>query len=137
MAINVQPITSAEHGIQRDTPWVSFLQTPAWAKVKSEWQSESIGWSTKTTRSKAPGWSFIGSFQTQEVSGLPPEASVIDWETDDIAAWLKPLAEYAKDAGAFGVRIGTPVVARKWRAETIKAAIADEEASASAMPCRT
>ena len=61
---------------------------------------------------------------------------MIDWETDDIAAWLEPLAEYAKDAGAFGVRIGTPVVARKWRAETIKAAIADEEAErlSDAMP---
>ena len=30
-------------------PSVSFLQTPAWGRVKSEWRSESLGWFNGTT----------------------------------------------------------------------------------------
>ena len=54
-----------------------------------------------------------------------PEGPVIDW-TDGIGDWLTPLAEHLRSAGAFGIRIGAPVVARRWGADTIKAAIADE-----------
>ena len=38
----------------------------------------------------------------------------------------EPLADHVRSAGAFGVRIGATAVARRWTAETIKAAIADE-----------
>ena len=45
MAHTVRTITAAEHvAFNRSQPSVSFLQTPAWAAVKSEWQSESLGW---------------------------------------------------------------------------------------------
>ena len=54
-----------------------------------------------------------------------PEGPVIDWADEDIADWLTPLADHLKRQGAFGVRIGAPLVARRWRSETIKAAIAD------------
>ena len=66
-----------------------------------------------------------------------PEGPVIDWaEPATSRDWLRPLAEHVKAAGAFGVRIGPPVVARRWGAETIKAAIADERITrlSEAMP---
>jgi hypothetical protein len=54
----------------------------------------------------------------------------------DIGEWLRPLADHLRGAGAFGIRIGAPAVARRWSAETIKAAIADEEVTrlSEAMP---
>ena len=55
-----------------------------------------------------------------------PEGPVIDWTAPDIGEWLRPLADHVRSAGAFGVRIGATAVARRWNAETIKAAIADE-----------
>ena len=138
MAITVQPITAAEHITFNATrPWVSFLQTPAWAKVKSEWQSESIGWFDEDNKIQGAGLVLYRQLpKIKKYLAYLPEGPVIDWESDDIAAWLKPLAAYVKDAGAFGVRIGAPVVARKWRAETIKVAIADErvDSLSEAMP---
>ena len=41
----VRPISADEHrAFIREQPWASFLQTPAWATVKSEWRGESLGW---------------------------------------------------------------------------------------------
>ena len=45
MALTVRPISAEEHlaFVSRQRS-VSFLQTPAWARVKTEWRSESLGW---------------------------------------------------------------------------------------------
>ena len=55
-----------------------------------------------------------------------PEGPLIDWTADDIGDWLTPMADHLRSSGAFGIRIGCPVVVRRWHAATIKAAIADE-----------
>ena len=55
-----------------------------------------------------------------------PEGPVIDWPPTISATGWSRWPRTCKRQGAFGVRIGAPVVARRWRAETIKAAIADE-----------
>ncbi|MGN6129157.1 MAG: lipid II:glycine glycyltransferase FemX, partial [Nocardioidaceae bacterium] len=55
-----------------------------------------------------------------------PEGPVIDWSTDRLGAWLAPMAAHLKRAGAFGVRIGPPVVTRRWAAEDVKKGVADE-----------
>src|SRR5512141_2991988 len=45
VTLTVRPITAPEHlAFLREQPWASFLQTPAWATVKSEWRAESLGW---------------------------------------------------------------------------------------------
>jgi lipid II:glycine glycyltransferase (peptidoglycan interpeptide bridge formation enzyme) len=45
MPVTVRPVSPAEHlaWIESHGP-VSFLQTPAWGRVKSEWHHESVGW---------------------------------------------------------------------------------------------
>ena len=44
VSVTVRPLSSAEHlDLIRSRPSVSFLQTPAWARVKTEWRSESLG----------------------------------------------------------------------------------------------
>jgi lipid II:glycine glycyltransferase (peptidoglycan interpeptide bridge formation enzyme) len=138
VAITVQPITSAEHITFNATrPWVSFLQTPAWAKVKSEWQSESIGWFDEDNKIQGAGLVLYRQLpKIKRYLAYLPEGPVIDWESDDLGALLKPLADHVRKTGAFGVRIGAPVVVRRWGAETIKAAIADTEVErlSDAMP---
>jgi len=106
---------------------VSFLQTPAWAQVKSEWRSESIGWFNGKDGPVGAGLVLYRQLpKIKKYLAYLPEGPVIDWAAPDIGEWLRPLADHVRSAGAFGVRIGAPAVARRWNAETIKAAIADE-----------
>jgi vancomycin resistance protein VanK len=54
-----------------------------------------------------------------------PEGPVIDWTADDLGAWLRPMTRHLKQQGAFAVRIGPPVVTRRWSAARVKDGIAD------------
>lgn len=136
MALRVRTITADEHvAFNATRPSVSFLQTPAWATVKSEWGSESLGWFDDQDRLVGAGLVLyrrlpakISRVVDKSLAYLP-EGPVIDWEATDLRSWLNPMVEHVKRAGAFAVRIGTPVVMRTWNAATIKAAIADDEIS--------
>ncbi len=131
MAFAVRTITSDQHRrFNAAQPSVSFLQTPAWGAVKSEWRSESIGWFDPADPDGEPvGAALVLYRQLPRVKkflAYLPEGPVIDWDDGEIRAWLEPLADHVRRAGAFGVRIGPPVVVRRWGAATVKAAIADE-----------
>ncbi|GAB3622492.1 peptidoglycan bridge formation peptidyltransferase VanK-Sc [Mariniluteicoccus endophyticus] len=129
MTISVRTITSDEHlaflAERAEHDLVSFLQTPAWAKVKSEWRAESLGWFRD---SELVGVGLVLYRSLPKIGrclAYLPEGPVIDWACADLADHLDALVAHAKRAGAFGVRIGPTVVRRTWDAETIKAAIAD------------
>jgi lipid II:glycine glycyltransferase (peptidoglycan interpeptide bridge formation enzyme) len=138
VALSVRTITADQHrAFNRTRPALSFLQTPAWAQVKSEWRSESLGWFDATGDQVGAGLVLYRQLpKIKRYLAYLPEGPVIDWTGGDVAAWLTPLARHVKRAGAFGVRIGAPVVTRRWRADTIKAAIADPKISrlSQAMP---
>ena len=103
---------------------MSFLQTPAWAQVKPEWRaSRSAG--SATARSWAPRWCSTGSCRGQALPGLPARGAGHRLGPDDLGAWLRPMAAHLKAQGAFGVRIGPPVVTRRWSAAQVKDGIAD------------
>lgn len=127
MTFVVRPIDAAEHLAfiaGRDS--VSFLQTPAWAKVKTEWRGESLGWFD--TDDKLVGAGLVLYRKVPKVKrflAYLPEGPSVDWSAGSASDWLEPLAAYAKEQRAFGIRIGPPVVARRWEAATLKAAIAD------------
>jgi lipid II:glycine glycyltransferase (peptidoglycan interpeptide bridge formation enzyme) len=55
-----------------------------------------------------------------------PEGPVIDWADERLDAWLTPMVAHLRTQGAFGVRMGPPVVCRRWSAEQVKEGIADE-----------
>lgn len=127
-ALAVRPVSTAEHlDFVRRQRSASFLQTPAWARVKREWRGESLGWWR--------GEELVGAglvlhrpvprLKRRSLAYLP-EGPVIDWDSDDLGAWLDPLAAYLKSRGAFAIRLGPPVVTRRWSAAQIKEAIADE-----------
>ena len=124
--LDVRPISAAEHSAFIDSRGrASFLQTPAWARVKSEWRSESLGW---WRGGELVGVALVLYRQVPKVKrylAYLPEGPVIDWSDDDLGVWLRPMVAHLKDRGAFGVRIGPPVVTRRWSADQIKAGIAD------------
>jgi vancomycin resistance protein VanK len=64
-----------------------------------------------------------------------PEGPVIDWETEDLAAWLDPMVEHLRQRGSFGIRIGPPVITARWTAQQVKDGIADDQVSSlTALP---
>lgn len=127
MTITIRPISPRQHrDFIASRPSASFLQTPAWAQVKSEWGHESLGW---YDGERLVGAGLVLYRQLPKVKrylAYLPEGPVLDWDTDDLGSYLAPLATYLKKQGAFGVRMGPMVVQRRWSAETIKKAIADE-----------
>ena len=123
----VRTISSAEHlAFVATCSSTSFLQVPAWAQVKREWNSESLGWFRD---GDLVGVALVLYRQLPKVKrylAYLPEGPVIDWESDDLGAWLRPLAAHLKKQGAFGIRIGPPVITRRWEASQIKDGIADD-----------
>ncbi|WP_416974158.1 lipid II:glycine glycyltransferase FemX [Streptomyces sp. 4F14] len=125
-ALTVRPISAADHlAFVRAQRSVSFLQTPAWARVKTEWRGESLGWYD------GPRLVGAGLVLHRPVPRLDrytlaylPEGPVIDW-TGDITAWLDPLAAHLKAHGAFAVRLGPPVRTDTWSAGQVKEGLAD------------
>lgn len=125
-AVVVRPISAAEHlAFVRAQRSVSFLQTPAWARVKTEWRGECLGW--------YDGRQLVGAGLVlhRPVPRLErftlaylPEGPVIDW-TGEINAWLDPLAAYLKAHGAFAIRLGPPVRTHTWSAAQVKEGISD------------
>jgi lipid II:glycine glycyltransferase (peptidoglycan interpeptide bridge formation enzyme) len=124
----VRPISAAEHrAFIREQPWVSFLQTPAWATVKSEWRGESLGWYDGERLVGAGLVLYRKLPRLARSLAYLPEGPVLDWGADDLGNWLAPMTEHLRGRGAFGVRMGPPIVTRRWSAEQVKAGIADDK----------
>ena len=55
-----------------------------------------------------------------------PEGPVIDWDAvDDLARWLDPMTAHLEVRARFGIRMGPPVVTRRWQRGHGQAALAD------------
>jgi lipid II:glycine glycyltransferase (peptidoglycan interpeptide bridge formation enzyme) len=139
--LTVRAISAEQHlGFVRSLPSASFLQTPAWGAVKTEWRHESLGWFDAADRLVGAGLVLYRQLpKVRRYLAYLPEGPLIDWAADDVGDWLGPLAEHLKSSGAFGIRIGCPVVVRRWSAPTIKDAIADERVGrlSQALPDQT
>jgi vancomycin resistance protein VanK len=122
----VQPISGAEHlAFVQAQRSVSFLQTPAWGSVKTEWRNESLGWydGPRLVGTALVLHRPVPRLERYTLAYLP-EGPVIDW-TGEIGAWLDPLAAYLKAGGAFAIRLGPPVRTDTWCAAQVKEGIAD------------
>ena len=119
-------------------PSVSFLQTPAWGRVKVDWAAHSIGWHDEAGEIHAAGLVLL-----RRLPGLPrgvprhlaylPEGPDIPWgralSEGTLDAWLDPLRRYLKTQDVFAVRLGPPLPVRGWDTRTLKAALASGAAS--------
>ncbi len=122
----MRPIGPDEHlSFVESKASASFLQTPAWGRVKTEWRAESLGWYDRT---ELVGVGLVLHRQLPRLRrtlAYLPEGPVIDWAADDLAGWLEPMVAHLRAGGAFGIRMGPPVVTRRWQAATVKKALAD------------
>ena len=125
--LSVRTITAEEHlRFVESRRSASFLQVPAWGEVKSDWRRESIGWE------RAGELVGAGLVLYRRLPKVPrslaylPEGPVIDWAADDLEAWLAPMVAHLRKQKAFGIRMGPPVVTRRWDAATVKQGVADD-----------
>ncbi|WP_239460057.1 lipid II:glycine glycyltransferase FemX [Nocardioides daejeonensis] len=125
--LTVRTATTAEHeAFLRTRRSASFLQTPAWASVKSEWRSESLLWERDGATVGAALVLYRQLPKVKRYLAYLPEGPVLDWAADDLASWLDPMVRHLKRRGAFAVRMGPPVITGRWSAAQVKAGIADE-----------
>jgi lipid II:glycine glycyltransferase (peptidoglycan interpeptide bridge formation enzyme) len=124
--LTLRPISAQQHhDLIASRSSASFLQTPGWASVKAEWRAESVGWFRGTDLVGAGLVLYRQLPRVRRYLAYLPEGPVIDWSGDDLGAWLAPMVAHLKKQGAFAVRMGPPVVTRRWSAEQVKAGIAD------------
>jgi lipid II:glycine glycyltransferase (peptidoglycan interpeptide bridge formation enzyme) len=127
--LTVRTITPEEHlAFVRSRRSVSFLQVPAWAEVKSEWRHESVGW-FRAGRPEPVGAGLVLYRQLPRLRrylAYLPEGPVIDWDAENLADWLTPMTGHLARRKAFGIRMGPPVVCRRWDAASVKQGVADE-----------
>lgn len=108
---------------------VSFLQTPAWGKVKSDWVAKSLGW--------FDGEQLIGAGllltrklpKVDRYFGYLPEGPDLPWADENtVGSALQALVQFAKSNNIFQLKMGPHVWARNWDNETLKNAIAENQA---------
>ena len=114
----VAEISAADHlEFLRGRGSASFLQTPAWAQVKSEWGALSLGWfrdasslgsSTQGVGSELVGVGLVLLRQLPKVKrylAYLPEGPVLDWDTEDLGSWLTPMPEHLADCAFLRERL--------------------------------
>ena len=104
----------------------SFLQLPCWAEVKSGWKSKSVGWFDER-KLVCVGLILIRNIpKTKWSLFYLPEGPVLDPDyAKNVVDWLTPLRDFAKESGAFNLKLGPQVTINTWSAATIKNAISD------------
>ncbi len=126
-SVTVRVIPEEEHrSFIASRPSASFLQTPAWGQVKNEWRRESLGWFDGDTLVGAALVLYRQLPKVRRYLAYLPEGPVIDWSSEHLDDWLTPMTRHLKAQGAFGVRMGPPVVTRRWSAAQVKEGIADD-----------
>jgi lipid II:glycine glycyltransferase (peptidoglycan interpeptide bridge formation enzyme) len=104
----------------------SFLQLPCWAEVKSGWKSKSVGWFDER-KLVSVGLILIRNIpRTKWSLFYLPEGPVLDPDyAKNVVDWITPLRDFAKESGAFNLKLGPQVTINTWSATTIKNAISD------------
>jgi lipid II:glycine glycyltransferase (peptidoglycan interpeptide bridge formation enzyme) len=125
--LRLQAITPEEHlAFVRSRPSVSHMQVPSWGDVKPDWRAESVGWFEEGGRLVGAGLVLFRPVpKLKRYLAYLPEGPVIDWYAADLDRWLEPMLTYLKGQGAFSVKMGPPVVVRRWHGDAVKAAIAE------------
>ena len=118
VTLTVRPIPADDHlAFLREQSWASFLQTPAWATVKTEWRAESLGW---FDGERLVGAGLVLYRQLPAAQALPrlpargPGHRLGRPTTSAPGSTRWPRT--CGGQGAFGVRMGPPVVTRRWSA---------------------
>ncbi|MGV1007360.1 MAG: lipid II:glycine glycyltransferase FemX [Dermatophilaceae bacterium] len=128
--IAVRTISADEHlAFVRSRDELSFLQTPAWGRVKTDWGAESLGWYAGDAPQTLLGAGLVLYRRLPRLKrclAYLPEGPACDWSDPALVEQqLLALRAHVRAKGAFALRIGPPVVVNRWSAPTVKAAVAD------------
>jgi lipid II:glycine glycyltransferase (peptidoglycan interpeptide bridge formation enzyme) len=129
MSLTLRTISREQHlAYIQSLPAASHMQVPAWADVKAEWRSENLGWFDKNGELAGAGLVLYRQLpKIKRYLAYLPEGPVINWFTPNLEDWLQPMLAHLKNQGAFSVKMGPPVVIRRWNAGAIKAGIQDPD----------
>lgn len=128
-AVTLRPIGAEEHLAFVTAQSGSFLQTPAWGQLKSDWRSESLGWFLGDEMVASALVLYRKLPRMERYLAYLPEGPVmgrLGWEGPHVLGTLRTLRDHVKDRGAFTLRIGPTVPVHRWHAATIKDAVADD-----------
>ncbi|MFD8978313.1 peptidoglycan bridge formation glycyltransferase FemA/FemB family protein [Streptomyces sp. NBC_00809] len=129
MSLSLSTISREQHlAYLQSLPSASHCQVPAWADVKNEWRSENLGWFNQS--GELVGAALVLYRQLPKVKrylAYLPEGPVINWFAPNLEEWLQPMLAHLKQQGAFTVKMGPPVVIRRWNSAAIKAGIQDPD----------
>ncbi|MER5809145.1 peptidoglycan bridge formation glycyltransferase FemA/FemB family protein [Streptomyces sp. NPDC002033] len=129
MSLSLSTISREQHlAYLQSLPSASHCQVPAWADVKNEWRSENLGWFNQS--GELVGAALVLYRQLPKVKrylAYLPEGPVINWYAPNLEEWLQPMLAHLKNQGAFTVKMGPPVVIRRWNSTAIKAGIQDPD----------
>lgn len=129
MSLSLSTISREQHlAYLQSLPSASHCQVPAWADVKNEWRSENLGWFDKS--GELVGVALVLYRQLPKVKrylAYLPEGPVINWYAPNLEEWIQPMLAHLKNQGAFTVKMGPPVVIRRWNSAAIKAGIQDPD----------
>ncbi|MFC5722323.1 lipid II:glycine glycyltransferase FemX [Streptomyces gamaensis] len=125
--LQLVPLTEAEHLAWTESPaaaalgGVSFMQCPSWGRVKDGWQAEHLGW--RDAGGRLVGAALVLSRSVPRLGRrlcYLPEGPVIDWGDPHLDRWLGPMVHHLRERGAFAVRMGPPLLLRRWQAKTVR-----------------
>ncbi|TQM58466.1 lipid II:glycine glycyltransferase FemX [Humibacillus xanthopallidus] len=128
LPLTVRPVTADEATETLLELGGSFLQTPNWARAKQGWRRTHLGWFDADGRRVGAGLVLSRAIPRLKRSyAYLPEGPALPWAAvaDDPAAWLDPLVAWARNDGAFALRLGFPVVSRIWDREPVKKQVAE------------
>lgn len=130
MSLTLRTISREQHlAYIQSLPSASHMQVPAWADVKAEWRSESLGWFDERT-GEMVGAGLVLYRQLPKIKrylAYLPEGPVINWFAPNLDDWMRPMLAHLKQQGAFSVKMGPPVIIRRWEATSIKKGIQDPD----------
>lgn len=129
-ALRIESITDeVHHGFLAERP-ASFLQNPRWPRVKTDWRGESLGWFdgddlvavAVVLHRHLP----VPVLKKRSLAYLA-DGPVFDPEAVELGAILTPLVPYLQRQGAFMIRLGLPVVQKRWDSQDVRRALAAGE----------
>lgn len=137
-ALTLRPIDEATHRaflLAAEPEHVSFLQMPAWGRVKSAWSSCSLGW-FEDERLVGTALVLLRDLPRIPLAGRRclaylPEGPTVDWFAGGrcVADWLDPLVTHLRTIGVFSIKLGPKMIGRRWDAAAVRAGMADPAVS--------
>ena len=126
-AIEVRTVDAAQHLAFVEARSGSFLQTPGVGPAEDRLARRVAGLVRRTEEMVGAGLVLYRSLPRIGRSlAYLPEGPVTDWDAPEALDVLRTLRDHVKAQGAFALRIGPAVPVRRWHADTVKAAIADD-----------